>query len=93
MQGNPSGQFPTAEGAAHLSDAGRRRATFANSHEFVACCGLTKAAADDMPWGYRARFVLGSGKVTTMSWETPSFIEIDMSAEIGSYEGEDYDGL
>jgi coenzyme PQQ precursor peptide PqqA len=28
-----------------------------------------------------------------MSWETPSFIEIDMSAEIGSYEGEDFDGL
>jgi len=30
---------------------------------------------------------------TQMSWETPSFVEIDMSAEIGSYEGEDDDGL
>jgi coenzyme PQQ precursor peptide PqqA len=34
-----------------------------------------------------------SSKGKIMSWETPSFIEIDMSAEIGSYEGEDYDGL
>ena len=25
------------------------------------------------------------------SWETPSFVEIDMSAEIGGYQG-DYDG-
>ena len=31
--------------------------------------------------------------MAVMSWETPSFIEIDMSAEIGSYEGEDFDGL
>jgi coenzyme PQQ precursor peptide PqqA len=36
-------------------------------------------------------FPFSKGK--NMSWETPSFIEIDMSAEIGSYEGEDYDGL
>jgi coenzyme PQQ precursor peptide PqqA len=36
-------------------------------------------------------FPISKGK--NMSWETPSFIEIDMSAEIGSYEGEDYDGL
>jgi len=28
-----------------------------------------------------------------MSWETPSFVEIDMSAEIGSYQGEDDNGL
>jgi coenzyme PQQ precursor peptide PqqA len=28
-----------------------------------------------------------------MRWETPSFIEIDMSAEIGSYQGEDDNGL
>jgi coenzyme PQQ precursor peptide PqqA len=26
-----------------------------------------------------------------MNWETPSFEEIDMSAEIGSYQGEEYD--
>ncbi|HYP87804.1 MAG TPA: pyrroloquinoline quinone precursor peptide PqqA [Polyangiaceae bacterium] len=26
-----------------------------------------------------------------MTWETPSFEEIDMSAEIGSYQGEDDD--
>jgi coenzyme PQQ precursor peptide PqqA len=39
------------------------------------------------PVGFRFR------KATTMSWETPSFIEIDMSAEIGSYEGEDFNGL
>jgi coenzyme PQQ precursor peptide PqqA len=37
--------------------------------------------------GFRVR------KASAMSWETPSFIEIDMSAEIGSYEGEDFDGL
>jgi hypothetical protein len=23
------------------------------------------------------------------SWETPSFVEVDMSAEIGGYQGED----
>ena len=28
-----------------------------------------------------------------MSWETPNFVEIDMSAEIGSYQGEDDNGL
>jgi coenzyme PQQ precursor peptide PqqA len=28
-----------------------------------------------------------------MNWETPSFVEIDMSAEIGSYQGEDDNGL
>jgi coenzyme PQQ precursor peptide PqqA len=39
------------------------------------------------PLGFRFR------KAKDMSWETPSFIEIDMSAEIGSYEGEDFDGL
>jgi coenzyme PQQ precursor peptide PqqA len=27
-----------------------------------------------------------------MNWETPSFVEIDMSAEIGSYQ-EDFDGI
>jgi coenzyme PQQ precursor peptide PqqA len=26
-----------------------------------------------------------------MNWETPSFEEIDMSAEIGSYQGEEDD--
>ena len=26
-------------------------------------------------------------------WETPTFEEIDMSAEIGSYQGEDDNGL
>ena len=26
---------------------------------------------------------------THTSWETPSFIEMDMSAEIGAYQGED----
>jgi coenzyme PQQ precursor peptide PqqA len=39
------------------------------------------------PLGFRFR------KAIFMSWETPSFIEIDMSAEIGSYEGEDFNGL
>ena len=39
------------------------------------------------PSGFRFR------KARVMSWETPSFIEIDMSAEIGSYEGEDFNGL
>jgi coenzyme PQQ precursor peptide PqqA len=28
-----------------------------------------------------------------MNWETPSFEEIDMSAEIGSYQGEEDNGL
>jgi len=32
-------------------------------------------------------------KGTIMNWETPSFEEIDMSAEIGSYQGEDDNGL
>jgi coenzyme PQQ precursor peptide PqqA len=32
-------------------------------------------------------------KGTIMDWETPSFEEIDMSAEIGSYQGEDDNGL
>jgi len=27
-----------------------------------------------------------------MIWETPTFVEIDMNAEIGAYQG-DYDGL
>ncbi len=27
------------------------------------------------------------------NWETPTFEEIDMSAEIGSYQGEDDNGL
>ena len=26
---------------------------------------------------------------TQNSWETPTFIEVDMSAEIGAYQGED----
>ena len=26
-----------------------------------------------------------------MIWETPTFVEIDMNAEIGAYQGEDYD--
>ncbi len=32
-------------------------------------------------------------KAEIMNWETPSFEEIDMSAEIGSYQGEDDNGL
>jgi len=28
-----------------------------------------------------------------MNWETPTFEEIDMSAEIGSYQGEEDNGL
>jgi coenzyme PQQ precursor peptide PqqA len=32
-------------------------------------------------------------KAEMMNWETPSFEEIDMSAEIGSYQGEDDNGL
>jgi hypothetical protein len=28
----------------------------------------------------------------SMSWETPCFVEIDMNAEIGSYQ-EDFDGI
>jgi hypothetical protein len=27
-----------------------------------------------------------------MTWETPAFVEIDMSAEIGGYQGEEDDG-
>jgi hypothetical protein len=27
-----------------------------------------------------------------MNWETPSFVEIEMNAEIGSYQ-EDFDGI
>jgi len=27
-----------------------------------------------------------------MIWETPTFVEIDMNAEIGAYQG-DYDGV
>lgn len=27
----------------------------------------------------------------TMSWETPSFVEINMSAEIGAYQGDSDD--
>ncbi len=26
-----------------------------------------------------------------MQWETPSFVEVDMNAEIGGYQGEDED--
>lgn len=29
---------------------------------------------------------------STQAWELPAFVEIDMNAEIGSYQ-EDYDGL
>jgi len=28
-----------------------------------------------------------------MSWETPSFVEINMSAEIGAYQGDTDDGV
>lgn len=37
--------------------------------------------------------VLRRERVMTMNWETPAFEEIDMSAEIGSYQGEDDNGL
>jgi hypothetical protein len=30
----------------------------------------------------------GSRKVSAMTWETPSFIEINMSAEIGGYQSD-----
>jgi hypothetical protein len=30
----------------------------------------------------------GSRKVTIMTWETPSFVEINMSAEIGGYQSD-----
>jgi coenzyme PQQ precursor peptide PqqA len=36
---------------------------------------------------------LSTRKGTIMNWETPTFEEIDMSAEIGSYQGEDDNGL
>jgi coenzyme PQQ precursor peptide PqqA len=36
---------------------------------------------------------LPSERPMIMNWETPSFVEIDMSAEIGSYQGEDDNGL
>jgi coenzyme PQQ precursor peptide PqqA len=26
-----------------------------------------------------------------MEWETPAFVEIDMSAEIGGYQGDDFE--
>jgi coenzyme PQQ precursor peptide PqqA len=42
---------------------------------------------DGTPLGVHLR------KAKIMNWETPSFVEIDMSAEIGSYEGEDFNGL
>jgi coenzyme PQQ precursor peptide PqqA len=40
-----------------------------------------------------SRLVLRSKGEKIMNWETPSFVEIDMSAEIGSYQGEDDNGL
>jgi len=36
-------------------------------------------------------FLVERGRVP-MSWETPCFVEIDMNAEIGSYQ-EDFDGV
>jgi coenzyme PQQ precursor peptide PqqA len=39
------------------------------------------------------RVVRAPRKAKIMNWETPSFEEIDMSAEIGSYQGEDDNGL
>lgn len=32
------------------------------------------------------------GRGDHMIWETPTFVEIDMNAEIGAYDG-DYDGI
>jgi coenzyme PQQ precursor peptide PqqA len=40
-----------------------------------------------------SRLVFSFERASTMNWETPSFEEIDMSAEIGSYQGEDDNGL
>lgn len=56
-------------------------------HVFDRSGGASYCWLDGMPLGFRFR------KAKNMSWETPSFIEIDMSAEIGSYEGEDFNGL
>jgi hypothetical protein len=36
---------------------------------------------------------LHHAKDNDMNWQTPSYEEIDMSAEIGSYQGEDDNGL
>jgi coenzyme PQQ precursor peptide PqqA len=41
---------------------------------------------------HRRAVISPTPRSTTMSWETPSFEEINMSAEIGSYY-EDFDGL
>jgi len=40
-----------------------------------------------------ARNLATLGEGDHMIWETPTFVEIDMNAEIGAYQGDDYDGL
>jgi len=53
---------------------------------------LTELLAQAIPERRRAPLALDL-KGTIMNWETPSFEEIDMSAEIGSYQGEEDNGL
>jgi len=53
---------------------------------------LTELSAQAIPELRRAS-TARDPKGTIMNWETPSFEEIDMSAEIGSYQGEDDNGL
>lgn len=40
----------------------------------------------------QARLILPMGRGDDMTWETPTFVEIEMNAEIGAYQG-DYDGV
>ncbi|MFZ5892426.1 MAG: hypothetical protein ACOY0T_15310 [Myxococcota bacterium] len=43
--------------------------------------------------GYRGgTFCASNSENFVMVWELPSFVEIDMNAEIGSYQ-EDFDGI
>jgi coenzyme PQQ precursor peptide PqqA len=53
---------------------------------------LTEGGVRAIP-GSRKAVWFSTLKGTIMNWETPSFEEIDMSAEIGSYQGEEDNGL
>jgi hypothetical protein len=58
---------------------------------------LTAENRDPTELGYEHRIFnietnQESRKDSTMRWETPTFIELNMSAEIGSY-SDDFDGI
>ena len=75
----------------------RAQAGGCNFEAVFALCGraiaLDRGFLGSYSSGLESGLAFSTERSKIMSWETPSFVEIDMSAEIGSYQGEDDNGL